>query len=634
MCGIAGYVGGFAPEILPRMNAAQAHRGPDDQGVRAQGRVGLAHVRLAILDLSPAGHQPMADAQGRVVLVFNGEIYNHRELRQRLERDGVVFRGTSDTEVLVELLARYGRRCLPWLNGIFALGVWFVAERRLLLARDAAGVKPLYWTKTDQGVAFASELKALLAVPGVDLAPDARAIASYLTLLYAPGERTPARGIRKLPPGGFLECAEEGTAPLIGSFGPTAYAEEVQDFSRATAIDACRHYVGQAVRRQLVADVPVGGFLSGGVDSTTVAHFATAGRRSGADYPCFTLGPVGAEGLPDEGFGDDLPFARLVSARLGTPLHVAAMDAARLDELDALVWALDEPTPDPAAFAAQAICAEARRRGVKVLLSGAGGDDIFSGYRRHRALATERGWGWLPRPAREGLADLTAQLPRDHPLGRRLAKLFRYAGAPPAERLASYFLWIDDAALAPALAPGFRAELGRFRTVDTLLDSLAALPPGVSRLNQMLHLDRSFFLADHNLNYTDKMAMSQGVEVRVPFLDPDLIAFTERLPDDLKQRFGQGKHLLRAAMRGVIPAEVLDRPKTGFGFPLRRLLHGSYGRRLRALAASGRLDATGVFSGAGVVALLEADERGEVDAAYPLMGVLCVESWLRQFAGR
>ena len=271
---------------------------------------------------------------------------------------------------------------------------------------------------------------------------------------------------------------------------------------------------------------------------------------------------------------------------------------------------------------------------MKVLLSGAGGDDIFSGYRRHQALASERYWGWMPPPWREALVDLSAQLPRDNPAGRRLAKLFGHASAPPAERLASYFLWLDDSVLAPALAPGFREELRRFRSVDTMLDALATLPTGVSRLNQMLHLDRSFFLADHNLNYTDKMAMACGVEVRVPFLDPDLVAFTERLPDDLKQRGRSGKYLLRAAMRGVIPAEVLDRPKTGFGFPLRRLLHGSYGRRLRRLAAEGRLDATGVFQGAGVIALLEADARGEVDAAYPLMGVLCVESWLRQFAGR
>jgi len=630
MCGIAGYLGDFAAELLPRMNQAQAHRGPDGQGVWSSGRVGLAHVRLAILDLSPAGHQPMSDVRGRVTLVFNGEIYNYRELRARLEREGATLRGSSDTEVLVELLARHGRRCLPWLNGIFAFAAWFADERRLLLARDAAGVKPLYWTRTPAGFAFASELKALLTVPGVDLTPDAQAIASYLTLLYAPGERTPARGVRKLRPGDFLECAEDG-AVRLASFAPGHYREEVQAFPRATAVEACRHYVSQAVRRQLVADVPLGGFLSGGVDSTTIAHHAVRHLDRGADYPCFSLDLRGGEA---EGFADDLPYARLVSARLGVPLHVVGLAEENLVELDELVRSLDEPTPDPAAFATRAICAAARDRGVKVLLSGAGGDDLFSGYRRHQALASERYWGWMPPPWREALVDLSAQLPRDNPAGRRLAKLFGHASAPPAERLASYFLWLDDSVLAPALAPGFREELRRFRSVDTMLDALATLPTGVSRLNQMLHLDRSFFLADHNLNYTDKMAMACGVEVRVPFLDPDLVAFTERLPDDLKQRGRSGKYLLRAAMRGVIPAEVLDRPKTGFGFPLRRLLHGSYGRRLRRLAAEGRLDATGVFQGAGVIALLDADARGEVDAAYPLMGVLCVESWLRQFAGR
>ncbi len=630
MCGIAGYLGDFGAELLPRMNHAQAHRGPDGQGVWSAGRIGLAHVRLAILDLSPAGHQPMSDARGRVTLVFNGEIYNYRELRARLEREGATLRGSSDTEVLVELLARHGRRCLPWLNGIFAFAAWFADERRLLLARDAAGVKPLYWTRTPAGFAFASELKALLAVPGVDLTPDAQAVASYLTLLYAPGERTPARGVRKLRPGDFLECAEDG-AVRLAAFAPGHYREEVQAFPRTTAVEACRHYVAQAVRRQLVADVPLGGFLSGGVDSTTVAHHAVRHLARGADYPCFSLDPRGGEA---EGFAADLPYARLVSARLGVPLHVVGLAEESLDELDELVRSLDEPTPDPAAFATRAICAAARDRGVKVLLSGAGGDDIFSGYRRHQALASERYWGWMPPPWRVALVDLSAQLPRDNPAGRRLAKLFGHASAPPAERLASYFLWLDDSALAPALAPGFREELRRFRSVDTMLDALATLPTGVSRLNQMLHLDRSFFLADHNLNYTDKMAMACGVEVRVPFLDPDLVAFTERLPDDLKQRGRAGKYLLRAAMRGVIPAEVLDRPKTGFGFPLRRLLHGSYGRRLRRLAAEGRLDATGVFQGAGVIALLDADARGEIDAAYPLMGVLCVESWLRQFAGR
>jgi asparagine synthase (glutamine-hydrolysing) len=220
------------------------------------------------------------------------------------------------------------------------------------------------------------------------------------------------------------------------------------------------------------------------------------------------------------------------------------------------------------------------------------------------------------------------------PLGRRLGKLFRYADAEPAERLASYFLWISQETLAPALSPALRESLGAHRPVDLLLRSLEGLPEGVSRLNQMLHLDRSHFLADHNLNYTDKMAMACGVEVRLPFLDPDLVAFSERLEDERKISGPAGKHVLRRSLQGVLPDEILTRPKAGFGLPLRQLLHGVYGERLRELARSGRLDATGLFCGNGAVALLEADKRGEFDAAYPLLAILCLESWVRQFAGR
>jgi asparagine synthase (glutamine-hydrolysing) len=632
MCGIAGYLGSFDPALLVQMGKAQGHRGPDGSDVWSGERAGLSHVRLAIIDLSEAGRQPMRSADGRVVVTFNGEIYNYRDLRRRLEREGDVFRGDSDTEVLANLLARHGESCLPWLNGIFAFAAWFPSERRMLLARDAAGVKPLYWARTPAGLGFASELKALRCLPAVDLSPDPAAIASYLTLLYAPGEATPVKGVRKILPGTVVEW-REGAAPVARPFGPASYAQEIQPFSEKQAIDGLRHYLDQAVRRQLVADVPLGGFLSGGLDSTAIAHYALRHVGSPADYPCFTLPPQ-AVADRSEGFVDDHPYARQVSDHFGLPLHVARMDAEATEQLDWMVWQLDEPTPDLAAFTAHAICRAAQERGVKVLLSGAGGDDIFTGYRRHLALRGERYWGWLPRPMRAGLRGFSARMGTGTAFGRRFSKAFRYADAEPAERLASYFLWIGEASLAPALSPGFREQLGAGRVTAPLVAALASLPPDTSRLNQMLHLDRRFFLADHNLNYTDKMAMACGVEVRVPFLDPDLVAFSERLADGLKQHGLEGKYVLRQAMRGVLPDSVLDRPKSGFGFPLRRLIQGPYGRRLEELARSGRLDATGIFDGRGALALLEADRRGQVDAAYPLLGVLCVESWLRQFTSQ
>lgn len=633
MCGIAGYFGDYAPDLLTKMAAAIAHRGPDGQGAWTEGRVGLAHARLAILDLSPAGAQPMRSADRRVVVTFNGEIYNYRELRNRLKDHGVVFRGTSDTEVLVELLARFGERCLPWLNGIFALAAWFPGERRLLLARDAAGVKPLYWAQTPKGCVFASELKALRAVPGIDWTPDPAAIIAYLSLLYAPGDLTPAQGIRKLQPGELMVW-QDGVAPTVRRFAPRPNEQRPHELSTSDAIEACRSYLQQAVRRQLVSDVPIGGFLSGGVDSTALAALAVQSLGSGERYPCFTVASPIESLRNKEGLVDDFPYAQRAAQQLGIPLHAVSSESAAIDDVDRLVWMLDEPTPDPAAFMTYAISRQARSQGVKVLLSGAGGDDLFSGYRRHLALRSERYWGWWPKTLRASLRRLTAGNSQVNPLSRRLSKLFAHADAEPDERLASYFLWLGHEAMTPLLGADFRERVGARRATDLLTSSMATLPAGVTRLSRMLHLDRSFFLASHNLNYKDKMGMACGVEIRVPLLDPDLAAFAERLTGAQRIHGGEAKYLFRRALRGLVPDEILDRPKSGFGLPLRGFFHEVYGPQLRRMAQEGRLDGTGVFDGAGVLALLDADRRGEVDATYPLLGVLCVESWLRQFAGR
>jgi asparagine synthase (glutamine-hydrolysing) len=633
MCGIAGYLGDFNSAILAEMGTAIAHRGPDGQGAWSEGRVGLAHARLAIIDLSPTGAQPMASADRRVVVSFNGEIYNFRELRSRLAGEGVAFRGLSDTEVLVELLARFGEKCLPWLNGIFAFAAWFPAERRMILVRDAAGVKPLYWARTAAGYAFASELKALRPVTGIDWSPDPAAIAAYLTLLYAPADLTPALGVRKLQPGEIMEW-KDGVAPVIRRFAARPNEQRPHDLSTADAVEACRSYLQQAVRRQLVSDVPIGGFLSGGVDSTALAALAVKSLGRGDRYPCFTVASPLESLRGKEAVTDDFPYAQLAANRLGVPLHAISQESAAIQDVDRLVWMLDEPTPDPAAFMTYAISQQARAQGVKVLLSGAGGDDLFSGYRRHQALQSERLWGWWPKPLRAGLRQLTSDLSPTRPFARRLSKLFAHADAEPDERLASYFLWLGHEAMLPMLGTDFRAALGPRRATDLLTGSMAQLPEGVTRLSRMLHLDRSFFLASHNLNYKDKMGMACGVEIRVPLLDPDLASFAERLTDGQRIHGGETKYLFRRALRGVVPDEVLDRPKTGFGLPLRGFFHEVYGPQLRRLAAEGRLDATGVFTGSGVMALLEADRRGEIDATYPLLGVLCIESWLRQFAQR
>jgi asparagine synthase (glutamine-hydrolysing) len=633
MCGIAGYLGSYNPELLPLLGRTQAHRGPDHQAYWSADQVGLAHQRLSILDLSPSGHQPMWDERKRVVLIFNGEIYNYRELRQRLESAGVSFQGTSDTEVLVNLLSLFGSKSLAWLNGIFALAAWFPEERRMLLARDAAGVKPLYWAHGTEGYAFASEIKTLRVLPGLDWSIDQTAIMSYLSLLYAPGDLTPARGIRKVLPGTFMEW-RLGQTPQTTRFASAPYQQEIQDLSFDDSVEACRHYLQQAVRRQLVADVPVGGFLSGGVDSTAIAHFAVQALGAGSRYPCFTIGSSENAALAREGFADDYPYAQLASQRLGVPLGVASQSDIQVNQVDEMVAHLDEPIADLASLTTLTICQKARQEGIKVLLSGAGGDDLFSGYRRHQAIESEKYWRWWPLAWRRRLKHWAVNTEHHTPFARRFSKLFRYADSSSAERLAGYFLWIEENTLAMALHDDFRHHAGLRRPVDLLTSSLTNLPASATSLQQMLHLDRNHFLADQNLVYTDKMSMACGVEVRVPFLDLDLMQFSERLPDAFKQSGSRGKFILKQAMQGLIPHEIIHRPKSGFGLPLRQLLHTVYAPRLKELADSGRLDATGIFSGKGVLRLLAEDAQGKVDAAYPLLGILCVESWLRQFAHR
>jgi asparagine synthase (glutamine-hydrolysing) len=629
MCGIAGYLGDYSAELLPLLGQAQAHRGPDYQAVWSASRIGLAHQRLSILDLSPAGNQPMWDDARKVILVFNGEIYNYRELRQRLEDVGVKFRGESDTEVLVNLLSVFGAPSLAWLNGIFALAAWFPAERKLWLVRDAAGVKPLYWAQGTQGVCFASELKSLRLMPGLDWSIDPTAITAYLSLLYAPGDLTPARGIRKVLPGTLLEW-QEGQPLRSQRFATELFRQEIEDLSLKDAEVACRHYLQQAVRRQLVSDVPLGGFLSGGVDSTAIAHYAVQALGDGRRYPCFTIGHSdGAFGK--EGFVEDYPYAQLASRRLGVTLHEASPANIKVDQIDQMVLQLDEPIADLAALTTWTLCQKAREAGIKVLLSGAGGDDIFTGYRRHQALEAEKYWRWWPLAWRRRLRQWATQTEHQTPLSRRFRKLFRYADASDTERLAGYFIWMEENTLASALSADFRQSAGLRQPLDLMMSSLQSLPAQASPLQQMLYLDRSHFLADQNLVYTDKMAMACGVEVRVPFLDLDLMNFTERLPDGYKQSGSHGKFILKRALQGVLPDQILQRPKSGFGLPLRQLLHTVYAPRLQELARSGRLDATGAFSGDGVLRLLADDAQGKVDAAYPLLGVLCVESWLRQF---
>ncbi len=659
MCGISGYLlslkASLGANALSLSKVALGHRGPDDSGLfedRSHG-VGLAHTRLSILDLSPLGHQPMVSDDGSVVLVFNGEIYNFRELRVDLQAESYCFRGHSDTEVLLNLYLSHRHSAdgvqamLRRLNGIFAFALWDAGRGALLLARDALGVKPLYFSTTVDGFAFASEIKALLPLlsKSVEQAGslfgdlDVDAINRYLSFQWCPGEGTPIRSLRKLGPGEALWVREgeiserfiwyQLPAFRIAGMRSTAGSSPANcrpKLTESEAILGTEQHLRQAVHRQMVADVPMGSFLSGGLDSSSVVAFA---REMNPDIRCFTIEAMGAD---DEGIAEDLPYARRVAAHLQVPLQVVRIDAARMaEDLVDMVAQLDEPLADPAPLNVLYISRLAREQGMKVLLSGAGGDDLFTGYRRHRALMSEGLWSWLPRPARFGLERLTSSLDQHRPLFRRMRKLFNGASLDGDARLVNYFRWNDQRDLMELYSTEFRAALGSVRAEDPMLEFLSDLSPEINRLERMLALEQRFFLTDHNLTYTDKMSMAVGVEVRVPFLDLELVDFAAQIPVRFKQRGSEGKWVLKKAMEPYLPRDVIYRPKSGFGAPLRRWMRLELRDLLSDVLGSQSLSKRGLFDPYAVQRLIQANDLGKVDASYTLLSLMCIELWCRKF---
>jgi asparagine synthase (glutamine-hydrolysing) len=638
MCGLSGYLS--SPSALPTEFAlsssmvALEHRGPDDSGLfedRERG-VGLSHVRLSILDLSPLGHQPMLAEDSRVALVFNGEIYNFLELRADLEAEGHVFRGHSDTEVLLHVyLACRNRggdlaKALRRLNGIFAFALWDADRGALLLARDAMGVKPLYYCADAGRFAFASEIKALRPLIAGLGSLDAAALHRYLSFLWCPDEGTPAGSVKKLGPGEWLWVRNGEIEERVVWYRLPAFRHARSAMDESAAVRGTVQCLRAAVHRQLVADVPVGAFLSGGLDSSSVVAFA---RERNPEIRCFTIELAGGA---EAGSVDDLPYARRVAEHLAVPLEVVRVDAALMaEDLADMVAQLDEPLADPAPLNVLYISRLARACGVKVLLSGAGGDDLFTGYRRHRAVLAERYWDWLPRPLRQGVARLAGKLDQRWAWGRRLRKAFDGAALEGDARLVNYFAWSRRDDLLPLYTPEFRAAVGDVEAGAPMLDFLDGLPSDRAPLERMLALEQRFFLADHNLTYTDKMSMAAGVEVRVPFLDLELVEFAQRIPIRFKQVGSEGKWVLKKAMEPYLPKDVIYRPKSGFGAPLRRWMRFELRELLGDVLGEASLRRRGLFDPAAVQKLITANDAGQVDASYTLLSLLSIELWCRRF---
>jgi asparagine synthase (glutamine-hydrolysing) len=656
MCGIAGFSGSYDLELLRAMNARLAHRGPDDADVllleAERSRIGLGHRRLSIIDLSAAAHEPMgvacercgvdskADPRRGRWLVYNGEIYNYRELRDELVARGHRFHSKSDSEVLLHLYDDEGAGMLPRLNGMFAFALYDGAGRgaamspgSLLLARDGFGVKPLYFSELPGGFSFASELKALLPVPDLSRELDLVALHEYLAYLWSPAPRTPLRDVRKFAPGEAM-IVRDGRVQQRWTYYDLPYGAEPLRDSESSIAEQVRAALSQSVERQLVADVPVGAFLSGGLDSSSIVALMRE-RRPDAWIPCYSIGFRGEE----KGSQPDLPYARRVAAKLGVDLRVLEIEPDAILQLERMVWHLDEPQGDPAPINSMLIADRAHADGVKVLMSGTGGDDVFSGYRRHVALRSEGLWSWLPPFARRRLASMARSVAAgtgppglmNNTAGRRAAKMLAYIDRDDDARIASYFLWSVESLRRSLYSPDLAASLADVRTEQPLLDSLARIPAERDPLNRMLYLEGKHFLADHNLNYTDKTTMAAGVESRVPFLDPDLVRLAARIPSSMKQKGRLSKAILKKAMEPLLPHDVIYRPKTGFGAPLRRWLNQELRPMVDDVLSEETLRRRGLFDPEAVRRLVALDRAGRVDGSYTIFSLLCIETWCRLF---
>lgn len=636
MCGIAGYAGLNRPELLGPMCDAMRHRGPDDAGVwyDPDAQVGLGHRRLSILDLSSAGHQPMASADGRTWLSYNGEVYNFAEHRERLSKGGYPFRSHSDTEVLLALYDEQGLDFLQALNGMFALALWDGKKRRLLLARDHAGVKPLYYVRDGTRLYFASEIKALLTLPDLPRRVHLPSLSDYLTFTWVPGERTLLDGVLKLEPGHYLTWQNGETN--VRRWFELSY-EPDESTSEETWVEAVHDTFMRTTQRQMVSDVPLGAFLSGGVDSSAIVACM---RRSFPDRPITAYTARFASGaMASEQGVDDYPYATRVAAGLDVQLKSVFLEPDVVKQLGKMVYYLDEPDADPAVFPNYAISKLAREDGTTVLLSGTGGDELFLGYRSHQAYRlydSIRRWV-APSPAVplvSAVAGASASfLGAQHRVSRRVAKFGRGLAKTGLARHLALSEWSTSAERNLLLTPEARGFVGESQGALAFQEYARAFV-GRGELNLHSHLLIQTFLAAHNFLYTDKSSMAVSVEVRVPFMDVELMRLCARIPEAIKLKGGTTKYVLKRAVERYLPHDVVHRSKTGFGVPLHRWVKDHLGDVIQAQLGHERVAARGLFAPSEVKRLLDENGSGKVDHTYLIYALLTLEIWMQTFVDR
>ncbi|MFI5324719.1 MAG: asparagine synthase (glutamine-hydrolyzing) [Candidatus Rokuibacteriota bacterium] len=623
MCGIAGvFRRDGAPVdmgLLRRMTDILAHRGPDGDGFHVEGPVGLGHRRLAIIDLS-TGDQPMASADGSAWIIYNGEIYNYRELRQELIARGFTFRTTSDTEVVLTAYLAWGPECVRRLRGMFAFAIWDERARRLFLARDRVGIKPLVYAWDGRTLRFASELKAILEDPAVPRELDWEAVRDYFTYHYIPAPRTIFQGIRKLPPASYLVCSLDGSEPEITTYWDLHMVPESRSSETEWALEL-DHLLHEAVRLHMVSDVPVGAFLSGGIDSSSVV--ACMARASSTPVKTFSIG------FDDQDF-DELRYARLVAARHGTEHFEMVLKPDVMSVLPRLSWQLDEPFADASAVPTYCV-SKITRDHVTVALSGDGGDESFAGYRRYAEAVRmhER----MDRGPLTWVKPLLRWAGARRAPGARGREFLQAAGLPAIDRYIRMLTYQTPEALGGLLteeAAG-RVDLG---APLRALRAVAAGSGSEDYVSTLQYLDVHHYLPEDILAKVDRTSMLSSLESRVPLLDHVVMEHAARMPSGLKLRDGHGKHILKEAMRAHLPAEILTRPKMGFGVPLAGWFRGELRDFARDVLTDPRARQRGIVRPEAVARLLETHLEGSRDHSARLWALMSFELWCRNWWDR
>ena len=625
MCGICGKLNfdrnaRIDPALMRAMLESIRHRGPDDEGIYSADNVALGHRRLSIIDLK-TGHQPLANEDGTVWIVFNGEIYNFQELRELLLSKGHVFKTKTDTETIVHLYEEFGPPCVEKLRGMFAFAIWDENQNRLFLARDRVGIKPLYYSLNNESLVFASEIKAIVADPSMSPEVAPHIIDRFLTFLYLPGEETLFKGVQKLAPGNYL-LVKNGRAE-IRQYWDLSFSKAAKSRNINAAKEELLSLLAETVQSHMIADVPVGVLLSGGVDSTAVLSFAV--ERTDKEMNSYTVGFSGP------GVADERPYARIAAEKFGTRHHEMTISAADFaDFMPRYVSHMEEPVCEPPAIAMYYVSRLARRD-VTVLLSGEGGDEAFAGYSNYRNLL------WLERLKR-GFAPFNGAFARGLALADSAFHLPRFGKYAPLmtasfpsyyfSRTSSPFVYAGDG-LGRLYSEDFARSIDRECSVEPVR-GLQARVKGESTLDAMLYIDTKTWLPDDLLIKADKMTMANSLELRVPLLDHKVLEFAAALPTNLKLRGFTTKYLAKKALGSRVPKTILDRKKTGFPVPYEGWLRNELRDWVREILLDRTATSRGYFAASEVDQLLARDQA-DGRHSKEIFSLLTLELWHRTF---